>query len=139
MAIQSANGLGDAKGDKAETGMPKSIAPVRKVSDAGAYGQNRYAGASSLQPGEQTDGKSHSLVSNPDPNLDTIIQRGAGRGDDVENWQRRNVDAAGKANVADAFGMESARKRQPTASEPSDSLPAKPSFQNASPVRKPVR
>jgi hypothetical protein len=131
-------GAGDlpatAAGDAAATGMPKAVAPdvisAPRASHS-AYGQNNYAGPSSLTPMDDSNKGVSLLAANmkaagergSDPVLDAIVKAGTAAMDvtltgdavtaaeGVAGTQIRKI--AGK-NVSDAFGMESARSRQPT-------------------------
>jgi len=97
----------NAKGDGKATGMPKTPAPRNEFTRAlGAdrYGQNQYAGPSSLPPGvKHTDPD----FAPSDPALDAIIAGGEKSQD--KNFQTRELP---KGNVPDGPSMSSARERQ---------------------------
>jgi hypothetical protein len=152
-----------ATGNATDTGTPKSLPPTKRVAFTdqvgaaagkggdGGYGENRYGGPSSVPPGQTvesrlaTDLRTTSAAGGDDV-LETIQKFGSAAmrnplpGDDVEDVkgapasQLRDIS---DKNVPDAFGMESARKRQPTYPGPSATVPGSLTNDNAAPVRKP--
>jgi hypothetical protein len=138
-------GAGDAPGDAAATGMPKSAAPdvisAPRASKSG-YGQNGFARASALTPFDDSNNGVSPLAANmkeagergSDAVLDRVITQGTARVDDSISGQLRDI---APNNVPDAFGMGSARSRQPTYPGPKGSMPATTAKSDAQPVRKP--
>lgn len=115
----------------------KTPAPARKVSDAGAFGQNRYAGASSLEPGQRTDGKSHDLVSIDDSDLDKVVAQGAGGGHYGENdldFQTRQLGDRGKVGVHPSMSRQTSVDMKSVGRA---SLPKKNDNERVGPVRQP--
>jgi hypothetical protein len=131
------NASGDtiaAKGNAAQNGMPKNAAPdvisAPRASKSG-YGQNGFARASSLTPNDDSNNGVSPLAANmkqagergSDPVLDAIVAKGSAAmdvtltgdavtaADGVTGSQIRKI---AEGNVPDAFGMASARSRQPT-------------------------
>jgi hypothetical protein len=143
-----------AVGDGANTGMPRPVAPdvisEPRAAKSG-YGQNSYSGASSLTPMDDSNKGVSPLAANMkaasgDDVLDTIVKFGAAAmraaepGDDVESVRGTPATQLRKlapGNVPDAFGMESARSRQPTYPGPAASVPASLDKAQGEPVRKP--
>ncbi len=130
-----------ATGDSANTGMPKNLAPTRPAKVPGPdivsqprnpqnvgsrYGMNNFAGRSSTSSGEAVNSPlSLSIKSasekGSDPVLDAIIAKGSAAmdvtltGDVVtatEGVTGSQIRKIGTGNVADAYGMGSARTRQ---------------------------
>jgi len=123
-----------ADGNAAATGMPKNVAPdvisAPRASKSG-YGQNGWAGASSLTPNDDSNKGVSPLAANikqagergSDPVLDAIIQKGSAAmdvaltgdavvaADGVTGSQIRKLS---ETNVPDHPGFASARSRQPT-------------------------
>lgn len=94
-----------ASGDKADTGTPVTPAPRNETTKTihQLYGENLYAGGSSLTPGQKhTD----DWLAPADATRDALIAKGPASA--VADLSRK-LD--GK-NVADAFGMGSNRSRQ---------------------------
>lgn len=138
MAIQSGAGNPPGKknvkttatGNAADTGTPVSIPPKSRPPEydkdftwgRSGYGANAYGGASSDTPGKRTRADMSVNNDDGDPVLNTIRQHGTAAmtadptGDrvDVGGMPAPQVEEIGKGNVPDAFGMESARKRQPS-------------------------
>jgi hypothetical protein len=138
-------GAGDAPGDAAATGMPKSVAPdvisAPRAAHSG-FGQNAYTGPSSLTPMDDSNKGVSPLAANikaagergSDVVLDRVITQGTARVDTAISGQLRDISSN---NVPDAFGMGSARSRQPTYPGPKGSMPATTAKSDAQPVRKP--
>jgi len=110
MANNTANDFGVAPG-ATKTGMPKSKAP-KSLRNTGAgdqpYGSNRFGGASSDVPGENT--VSGFEASKPGPVLAKVQVGGLKTTTSpILNDQLRDI---GAKNVGDAHGMESNASRQ---------------------------
>lgn len=120
----------------------------------GQYGQNRYGGASSVAPGQRVESpmaqdlRTTAAQGADGGNvLDAIAQKGVGAagidpltGDAVtmaEGVAGSQIRKIGAKNVPDAFGMESARSRQPSYPGPKTNIPGGLSDDNAQPVRQP--
>jgi hypothetical protein len=127
-----------AAGDRADTGTPITRVAVKRemkssvpVNDGSAFSENGYSGPSS----ETLIGKTRAdmTVNNDDTDqaLAAVKQRGAGRSDQTENWQTRELSAAGGKNVPDGFGMTRQTKDAP------DQMPSKIGATNAPVARKP--
>ena len=155
-------GAGDlpakASGDMPNTGAPgKSPAPdvitAPRAAKSG-YGQNNYAGPSSLTPLDDSNKGVSLLAANmkeagevgSDPVLDAIVKAGTAAmnvtptGDAVtaaEGVVGSQLRKIGKGNVPDAFGMASNRSRQPTYPGPKETIPATLGAMAEQPVRKP--
>ena len=154
-------GAGDvpdtADGNAPNTGMPKAVAPdvisAPRAAKSG-YGQNGWAKASSLTPNDNSNDGVSPLAANmkaagergSDPVLDAIIQKGSAAmsidptGDAVtaaEGVTGSQIRKIAATNVPDAYGMASARSRQPTYPGPAQSVPDKLVEDNGEPVRKP--
>jgi hypothetical protein len=147
-------GAGDAPGDAAATGMPKSVAPdvisAPRAAKSG-YGMNSYAGPSSLTPMDDSNKGVSLLAANmkeagergSDPVLDAIVKAGTAAmdvtltgdavmaADGAAGTQIRKI-AAG--NVPDAHGMKS---RQAGDGSPGGTIPSKIGASSAQPIRKP--
>lgn len=130
-----------APGNEPATGMPHTPAPVKPARPIApdlatnpraltpqSYSQNGpHLNDSSIPPGTQ---RMSALAANmratvDDPVLDIIQSRGLNTATDIApnpqlNWQIEKVAAK---NVKDAFGMESARARQPGADPFSGKVP----------------
>jgi hypothetical protein len=137
-------GAGDAPGDAAATGMPKSVAPdvisAPRAAHSG-YGQNAYAGPSSLTPMDDSNKGVSPLAANikaagergSDAVLDSIVANGT-RLDSSISSQLRDI---APNNVPDHPSMASARSRQATYPGARGALPATTAKSDAQPVRKP--
>jgi hypothetical protein len=135
----------NAKGNGPNTGMPKSVAPTKRVAanlDFGGkgdqgYGRNRYGGPSSLTPGQTTESAlatdlRTTAAAGGDDVLSTVQKLGAAAmrsplpGDEVEDvagLPGSQVRDVGDKNVPDSFGMSSARSRQATYPGPKETIP----------------
>jgi hypothetical protein len=167
MAYQVQKG---ASGNAPNTGMPKNKPPVRQRFDQltgvfgaplpgkthdGAYGQNRYGGASSTTPGQTvespmaTDLRTTAAQGADGGDVLATVQKfGAAAmrnplpGDDVEDVRGTPAtqlrDIAAKA-CPDSYGMESARARQ-ASSYPgaAGTIPGALQDDAAQPARKPA-
>lgn len=133
----------DASGNGANTGMPKNRAPIDRVrfgdisqtfggggQHDGPYGQNRFGGPSSTTPGQLVEspmatdlrttaaqGADGGDVLATIEEFGTAAFRSPAVGDDVTKYQGQpgsQLEKIAAKNVPDAFGMESARSRQPS-------------------------
>lgn len=129
--------------NSAATGMPKNKAPTNRVrfgdispvfggsgQHDGGYGQNRWGGPSSTTPGQLVEsplatdlrttaaqGADGGDVLATIGQFGTAAMRSPEVGDNVENVRgtpATQIRQIGAKNVPDAFGMESARSRQPS-------------------------
>ena len=114
MAVQA-----KAKGNGPATGMQKTPAPdaisAPRSGSGQGHGSNGPVGNNpSVEPGKRVlSPLAQNLESSVDDDgcLNRIIREGTARQDDSITSQLRTI---ADGNVPDAFGMESARKRQPT-------------------------
>lgn len=145
-----------AAGNAPNTGMPKNVAPdvisAPRAAKSG-YGENSYAGPSSLTPNDDSNKGVSPLAANlkqssGDDVLDTIAKfgtaamRAAEPGDDVETVKGMPATQLRKLapnNVPDHPAMASARSRQPSSYPgPNASVPASlDTSGEGEPVRKP--
>lgn len=161
MAYQNGNPPGKQKvqttatGNAADTGTPVSIPPTKRPPDFDkdftwgrqGYGGNAYGGASSDMPGKRTRADMSVNNDDSDPVLNTIRQHGTAAmvpdptGDNVESVRgtpATQLRKIGNKNVADAFGMASARSRQPSYPGPKTQIPGALTDDQSEPVRKPA-
>jgi hypothetical protein len=138
MAVQAkAKGNGPATG-MAKTPAPDAISAPRSGSGQG-HGSNGPVGNNpSVEPGKRVlSPLAQNLESSVDDDgvLATVISKGTARVDSEISSQLRTI---ADGNVPDAWGMASARSRQPTYPGPkSDTLPANETPGYGKPVRKP--
>lgn len=154
-----------ATGNSKDTGTPKSLPPTKRIAFTdqvgaaagkggdGGYGENRYGGPSSVNPGQTVESRlatdlrtTSAAGADGGDVLETIQKFGSAAmrnplpGDSVEDVKgtpaSQTRDISDK-NVPDAFGMASARPRQPSYPGPAATVPATLADDNAQPVRKP--
>jgi hypothetical protein len=150
-----------ATGDASNTGMPKSLPPVKRAKvaapdvvsqirneqNAGSYfGLNGYRGGSSNNPGEITKSPLAENISGDDPVLAAVQEFGSAAmrapevGDDVAEVKGTpdgQIRKIADSNVPDHSAMGSNRSRQPSYPGPKETIPATLGASSAQPVRKP--
>ncbi len=125
-----------AKGNSGDTAGPvKTPAPnnMGRTANTG-YGNNQSSQASSLKPSERMAIQGGTLAQNEDAVLKTVIARGAGRDDSVENEQTRTMkDTTPGVPIHPAMAV-----RGPSSGSPGGTIPPRLGMNNSvAPIRKP--